>query len=538
MAISDELNTEDWSNEMNEMNVEIGTDGTNESDETNELGESSELTNIAASEVGCKASSTAGFLANTTGLATVGGILEVIPAAIAAVPVPPLMMGTALGTAATMVSMSPKRSALQRYQQDLRRHRIQSSIPHKWFIPLTHVHRLVRRYVLAILQEESLVQTEITSWSSRIIKEAPKVLTILTQVQQGRRIIDFMNEGIRDDDLPLQIVPAHDNVSIALVTRHNKPIRALESLDEITIDRLYERQFPVPNPVFRRGEHYSLNELHTLPFIRVETEEVHEAKYAGGFGDVHREYIHPDHHTFKVLSRNNGLAVAVKIVYMKEDYEIERKVYRDLGQTRHPHLLELLFTFCQDHLRHVVFPWADGSLRDYWRQYPTPGQDSDNIHWSLEQMVGTASALAFIHEFKDAKLGTTLYGRHGAIRARSILRFRETNVLKIGSLGLARLHSTDPPVDPATVVELPTYSPPDRERRLLVSRKWDTFGLGCLYLEFVTYLVLGNAAIQQFSRHREGTNRDTPELISDNSYTEDCESVRPSVTLWVEQLKQ
>ncbi|RDW81478.1 uncharacterized protein DSM5745_05035 [Aspergillus mulundensis] len=431
-------------------------------------------------------------------------------------------------------------TALARFKEGLHKHSVQSSAVHAKFIPIAHVHHLVRKHLLAILREESIVQAESTSRFGRIIeKEAPKVFTILAQVNRERWIIEFLNEGIRDSNLPFMPASTSSSMPLALVTRQGEPIRALETWDNKTIRKLCRKQYCVLSPVFSRGKHYNLNNLHILPFMKKETEEAraHQARAAGGYGEVYREYIHPNHHTFETSSPNNELVVAVKPLSRDQDFELESKVYRDLDPPGHPNLVQLLFTFRMEDKYSCVFPWADGSLRDYWERYPSPEHNSDVIIWSLTQMAGIANGLAVLHNVMDPAPGKSRYG-HGDIKAQNILWFRDPKVLKISGLGLVSVRGRDSPIHLSTVVESPTYSPPDKQRGHIVGAKSDIWMLGCLYLEFVTYLVLGNPAIQFFSEQRQEPDSEIPELSSDRFYSADYESVKPSVTLWVKYLKQ
>lgn len=230
--------------------------------------------------------------------------------------------------------------------------------------------------------------------------------------------------------------------------------------------------------------------------------------------------------------------MAVKLLFHNEDFQPERNVYRALGHLSHDHLIDLLFTYKIKNRYHLVFPWADGSLKDYWENYPKPAFTYQNILWSVEQMKGIASGLAYFHEFKNPEHGQTRFGRHGDIKAQNILWFRHANILKIADLGLASVHGRDSRsnVPPSTVVASPTYSPPELRRGHPVSRKWDIWSLGCLYLEFVTYMVLGNSEIVEFSSQRKGPT-DIPEMTSDVFYSEDAQDVNPGVIVWVAHLR-
>lgn len=226
-------------------------------------------------------------------------------------------------------------------------------------------------------------------------------------------------------------------------------------------------------------------------------------------------------------------------MFHDEDFQPERNVYRALDHSNHDHLIDLLFTYKRKNRYHLVFPWADGSLRDYWEEYPEPTFTHKSLLWSLRQMHSIASGLSYFHEFTNLENGQTQFGRHGNINAQNILWFRHSNILKIAGLGLSAVGDqyTVDNADPITVIASPTYSPPELQRNHPVSRKWDIWSLGCLYLEFITYIILGNTAITEFSSRRIRST-DIPELTTDIFYTEDAQMVNPGVTSWVTHLKE
>ncbi|KAL6238797.1 hypothetical protein BDW75DRAFT_236996 [Aspergillus navahoensis] len=431
--------------------------------------------------------------------------------------------------------------ALRRLQQGLKECRLPASLQaHLEFIPRSELQRLVEENVAEILHERSIAAgDEIPRFSKTICRAAPKLFAILVEVKKERHIIEFVSEGIDDDCLPFLQASSSCSSCPALVTSQNKEIQTLQSWDIKSINKLKSKQYRVLSPVFREGEHYELDELHILPFIKQETEAEYKPAAAGGYGEVSRECIHPAHHKFETPIPGDKMVVAVKRMFRDEDYTLESKVYRELGRSRHTNLINLLFTFKSDKY-HLVFPWADGTLKDYWEKNSVPALNRNLLLWSVKQMAGIASGLSFFHEFTNPAHGRTRFGRHGDIKAQNVLWFRAENVLKIADLGLASVRGRDSRsnIHPNTVTESPTYSPPEKQRRHLVSRKWDIWSLGCLYLEFVTYLVLGNAAIEQFSRKREDASSEIPELLSDEFYSPDYETVKPSVVSWVAHLKQ
>jgi len=269
--------------------------------------------------------------------------------------------------------------------------------------------------------------------------------------------------------------------------------------------------------------------------------------------------------------------IAIKKLYSSDEKEFQKEVtiLKALGSKtkKHPHLIKLLATYQQEQKYHLMFPYADANLRKYWDDRPSPSFDDATVLWSLKQMVGIASGLSLIHNFsvtyplsvdgpgnvrlhKDAKLSVekseVLYGRHGDIKPENILWFQKTpdtddemGILQIADFGLGRFHGRDSRsrVPPESVQGSPTYEPPECKLHRPVSRAYDIWSLGCLYLEFITWLLKGSADIAGFSDFRgrlasTGINDDYFFTIVRESNTEADAVVREEVITWVNQLHE
>ncbi|RHZ73062.1 hypothetical protein CDV55_100773 [Aspergillus turcosus] len=233
-------------------------------------------------------------------------------------------------------------------------------------------------------------------------------------------------------------------------------------------------------------------------------------------------------------SEDRQAVVAVKKLFSANPlrFQIERDMHITLRKTSgpHPHLISLLFTYKEGGKFHLVFPWADVNLRDYWMRFALEQIDSQKILWSLKQMTGLAGALSLIHGFQlpDEPHPGRHFGRHGNLKPENIVWFPSylectdpNGTLQITDLGLASLHNIGSVSngDPAGVVGTKTYSPPDNHRNLRIS-------------------LLGFEAIVGFSDVRGAEGGETEELNGDYFYTADLRDVRPSVKAWATRLSE
>jgi len=263
--------------------------------------------------------------------------------------------------------------------------------------------------------------------------------------------------------------------------------------------------------------------------------------------------------------------IAVKQLFSEDEEEFLKEVtiLKALGPKKHPHLITLLATYKQEQKYHLMFPYADANLRKYWEDRPMPSFDKPTVLWSLSQMCGISNALLLIHKFTvtyplqvpgaghvrmptDVKLsvskGEEMFGRHGDIKPENILWFKgngDGGALQIADFGLGRFHGRDSRsgLNPENIVCSPTYEPPECKLRQPVSRAYDVWSLGCLYLEFVTWLLKGSDAIEGFSnsRGREATGTD---INDDNFFTITTNilgtkaTVREGVIKWTNELHE
>jgi serine/threonine protein kinase len=270
------------------------------------------------------------------------------------------------------------------------------------------------------------------------------------------------------------------------------------------------------------------------------------------------------------MMQENEPLVAVKRLFSSNETEFQKEVsiLKALDSKKnHPHLITLLATFKHQRKYHLVFRYADANLRQYWKDRPSPPFDKATVLWSLKQMTGMAHALESIHNFsvqyplgvdgkvrlhKDAKPSADkkekVFGRHGDIKPENILWFQqsseskdENGTLQLADFGLGRFHSrksrSNVPWDEA--IGSPTYEPPECKLHRPVSRAYDIWSIGCLYLEFITWLLDGSAAITGLSDAQGKTATST--ATHDNHFFTiigGVPVVREEVVVWVQHLHE
>lgn len=194
----------------------------------------------------------------------------------------------------------------------------------------------------------------------------------------------------------------------------------------------------------------------------------------------------------------------------------------------HKHLISLLATYQQGNEYYLIFPWARGDLRSYWRDInPEPIVDHDTITWMAEQCYGIARGLSKIHQHETAYFRSSgdhpfaqepissrarsgslkLFGRHGDIKPQNILCFDSANnelgrpILKITDLGLAEFKTSIANIykSSSKISMTAAYRPPEYDTENgKVGQSHDIWALGCLYLEMIAWLLGGMKLVQDF----------------------------------------
>ena len=151
----------------------------------------------------------------------------------------------------------------------------------------------------------------------------------------------------------------------------------------------------------------------------------------------------------------------------------------------------------------MIFPWANGNLRDFWESVHSPQRTQHTARWMLTQCFGIADGLHEIHGDGDVaglRPNDKNTGRHGDIKPENILWLKRhndsDNHLLICDFGLSRFHS----YLSQSVEKLPGYSPSYRPpecdlQRMKFSVKYDIWTLGCLLLDFLTWYLRGWEAV-------------------------------------------
>ncbi len=189
--------------------------------------------------------------------------------------------------------------------------------------------------------------------------------------------------------------------------------------------------------------------------------------------------------------------------------EIDKKRFEDeadgleaLMNCPNVRLVEALAAIKIGNEYYFIFPWASGgNLLDLWERYPTPKSSKETVKWALREIHALSGAVKHLHSLQ--------YGRHGDLKPENVLCFKEENdtlgYLYVADMGLVKFHATSTAYRSHPTRSMAgtwKYCPPEekttlREQRQR-SRVYDVWSMGCIYLEFLVWLLYGFSELKNW----------------------------------------
>jgi serine/threonine protein kinase len=360
------------------------------------------------------------------------------------------------------------------------------------------------------------------------IESKPELLRTLMSI--------FRRDNFTDSKLPIDMWPMerlragtkkHPFHPFVEMERHHEPARALRLWNFRSIVKFQNEQWKFLVPTISTTKNFHDFRQYTVPFIAK-----HNLVGKGNSGIVYKYEIHPAHFedpASRASSEQGRIRqfVAVKEIW-KEGSEVaarwekEVKTLAKMNELNHKHIVRFITSFrrrdTSDEIEHyVMLEWADGgNLRDFYAAYPNPDITAKLVKWVVRQLHGLAQVLSKAHNLKDD--GSY---RHGDLKPANILWFKEGDTkfgtLKIGDWGEAKEHYNGTGFNRDTAAaehQTRRYEPPEvqtglrlklsGESRIVRSRLYDIWGIGCITLESLIWLMYGLGGLKRFNRSNIG----------------------------------
>ncbi|CAH0044312.1 unnamed protein product [Clonostachys solani] len=401
---------------------------------------------------------------------------------------------------------------------------------------------LPREYIFELASEKSVASTlsstdlfqedEVDEVARYVAKKAPRLFLSLIFAGCLPLLKVLVKNKFTDVDLPIAYEGSPESASdiqrlchtdqLEIPFNSARPSEYFRQLDEKPLDDFIEDQWAFIAPAFSTREFstYVFHPSRRFPY----SPPAKPVRHAGSFFSVVWNVILHDYGwdyrlNYYTSKSQKGTEVAIKSLSTADDdsgvkvdefykREVETlKRMTDMAAAGEKHLIRAIAAYGSGNKRHFIFPWANGgNLDQFWQSFDSTksdGRDS-RIEWSLEQMVGIAQALTKLHESGV---------RHGDIKPQNILHFTYapgsvSGDLVISDVGLAKYHEAytrDRTKYTTTKSVTVDYQPPEPEK-LVRSRVYDNWSLGCVFLEFTIWIVEGYTGLSKFRSNLKDKN--------------------------------
>ncbi|RSL81455.1 hypothetical protein CEP51_005815 [Fusarium floridanum] len=369
-------------------------------------------------------------------------------------------------------------------------------------------------------------------------KSYRKILALLIRIQKQGQIRRFVDEELHDSLLPLKQVDGPEGFVQLVLDERCGPHPCFVDWDHEHIGDFAWKQWEMCAPFFKTENddlrHYIFPGGIAIPLIPAGEGQVEGA--GGHVAKVQLPEAHGNLRTRQTGERKQLFAVKKLKSSDRGAFEAEAHALGRLNKIRKQHEQEtnentkhismIAATFeieCGSILHfYLVFPCADGNLREFWNMYST-ARDPEHVYslsrWMAEQIHGLASALHILHEFYVHRAedddDPRNHGIHGDIKPENILRFTNWDndtgkhgVLQLADFGLTKYHHTLTVnhVDPH--MRFHPYCAPEVQANWRTNQSLDTWALGCLFFEFCLWVVFGNEGLRGFDGSRTTVNSD------------------------------
>ncbi|KAI1420106.1 hypothetical protein F5Y12DRAFT_792268 [Xylaria sp. FL1777] len=234
------------------------------------------------------------------------------------------------------------------------------------------------------------------------------------------------------------------------------------------------------------------------------------------YSRVEKRSIYPECFKSSVqtgLDNDGNFCVAVKRLICSDEKQAEKEATALQGilESSNVHLIKAIAYICTEPKREFsfVFPWAEhGNLWDFWVRQKDERRDREYFIKVFQQLTGLACA---INELSDRRL------RHGDLKPENIVCFKTDDGLPAGDekepnamvrlviidVGLAKMHEENTRVRSKTETKVSTrrYAAPELEIQPneKLSRRFDVWSMGCIFLEIAIWLVYGTEKLLEFT---------------------------------------
>ncbi|KAF5694754.1 serine threonine kinase [Fusarium denticulatum] len=339
-----------------------------------------------------------------------------------------------------------------------------------------------------------------------------KVFGLLVLQERCGDIRRFVNAEFNDQQLPIRV----ENNTVYPLAGPDLPIACFEGWRTSEKEYFESHQWKIDTPYFSSVADEPLKKHHLHKSACKPWRRSRETSFEPrnddsdnmiAFGRVTRVEIHPTSHAYPHLLKST----LHRINHNNESkFQEEWEMLKRFNGLKHPHLVTALCAFCCADERGFIFPGAICDLGEYLEKSEPPRHSKATI-WISDQLLGLIGALQTIHNPEHVEQGVgSGYGRHGDIKSDNILCFKRLGdkgeiILVISDFGLSTFNSVKSRsnIPNHKVLPIPGYCPPECHiEGGTISRAFDIWTLGCLFLDQITWFLGGPRYVEDFDQAR------------------------------------
>ncbi|RSL60543.1 hypothetical protein CEP53_005419 [Fusarium sp. AF-6] len=351
-------------------------------------------------------------------------------------------------------------------------------------------------------------------------------------MRQPERIISFQHKDFGQEKLPVEQGLVQDMFE-----------------DENDSSDFYDKQWCFLSPIFTKERfRYKFSKFHRLPYTTTGKKANPGASH---YSKVKERSIHAKHIDLwpnQVLANDDhgNPRVAVKELLSSDPgpAEQEASVLEMVRGLQSDHMIKAIAYYQHGEKHYFMFPWAEhGNLWEFWTSGSRARLDKPYIIWVFRQLTGLAAAIEKLHDLSQSR-----NCRHGDLKPENILCFRDGDDengtqtpavrMVITDVGLARDHIERTQFRESTNTRVSTkrYAGPemDVDPGGPLSRRFDIWSMGCIFLEFVLWILYGEKELVECTKTLNSTFYQTIRNSSGRATAE----VKPAVQNWVSYIRK
>jgi hypothetical protein len=301
---------------------------------------------------------------------------------------------------------------------------------------------------------------------SKSMRKSLKLLAALLCSDLEKKFYSLVQEGVSDMCLP-PTQEERGKFSSMLCQSCSKEHSYLQDKTSWRHRNFYLWAYGLNAPYLKRLEqtdresgshvHYVFSNEDVLPFVENHHPENNTSRssnsiaarsgldHEGGFSTVTQVVFHDDHFELGSQKGEKYRTFAMKQLTTTnaEDFKKEVASLLRVNDDSNQSIVKLLATFEIRNKNgrteyYLLFPWADGTLWDFWKFHDAVDSRNKLPQWMADQCHRLALALQSFHNERNDQLrqmpsstenDIELFGRHGDIKAENILWFKKRNDL-------------------------------------------------------------------------------------------------------------